>query len=766
MSDHREAAPFAGSRGAARPAASTIEISRERLVENWASARDRALAYLAALEIPVEERETLVTQAIDLAAARASWPAGATATGETLRAVRELLAGSDGASPGASFLRWRVSRVACAPGADNRSIAEGGSLRSVPPLDRRSMLPAIMERRFFRPRAEHRRVEELSVRRARKRRRSEADTAAEEVRSRRRRLEWTRAAARRRLVLMCLVLLPSVVASGFMLEVLPHGGSTWLEAAIVVFFGALFGWISIGFWTALIGFGLLLTRKDRFAVTRTSPGDEPIDSSVRTAIVMPICEEPVDRVFAGLGAIYRSLEQTGDADRFDLFILSDTADPAAWVEEEAAWAHLCRTVSGFGRIFYRRRRARIKRKSGNVAEFCRAWGKRYRYMIVLDADSVMAGRTLARLVRLMERNPEAGVIQTSPVAIGRRSLFGRAQQFAIRVYGPMFTAGLHFWQLGDGQYWGHNAIIRIAPFMAHCGLGRLPGKPPLGGEILSHDFVEAALMGRAGWSLWLAYDLDGSYEEIPSSLLEEMKRDRRWCQGNLQHMRLLFTKGLFGAHRALFLNGALSYMSALLWFAFLSLSTAAAIVNALTPPDYFPAGRSLFPEWPIWRPNWALSLLAVTAMILFLPKLLSIVLIVVRNRGARAYGGVLRLTASVVLEIIVASLLAPIRMVFHTRFVLLNLIGRTVAWRSSRREDSETTWRDALAHHGVDTVVATGWGVSLYWLNPQYFFWVLPIVAALVLSVPLSVLTSRISVGRSARRLRLFVIPEEIAPPP
>src|SRR5947208_14503217 len=239
----------------------------------------------------------------------------------------------------------------------------------------------------------------------------------------------------------------------------------------------------------------------------------------------------------------------------------------------------------------------------------------------------MAGQTLGRLFKLLERPADVAMIQTAPTAESRGSLFARVQQFASRVYGPMFAAGLHFWQLGDGQYWGHNTIIRVEPFMDHCALPRLPGREPLGGEILSHDFVEAALMGRAGWTLWLAYDLDGTYEEVPSTLLEEMKRDRRWCQGNLQHLRLLFTEGLFGAHRALFLNGVLSYVSALLWFTFLSLSTVEAIQNVLREPNYFPSGPSLFPEWPIWRPNWARALLAVTGMILFLPKLLSVALI-------------------------------------------------------------------------------------------------------------------------------------------
>ena len=485
-----------------------------------------------------------------------------------------------------------------------------------------------------------------------------------------------------------------------------------------------------------------------------------------TAIIMPIANEPVERVFAGLQAIYRSLERAGAVERFHFFVLSDSNDPDVMVSEEAAWAAWCRAVDGFGRIFYRRRRARIERKSGNVADFCRRWGAHYRYMVTLDADSLMAGPTIVRLVELMDMHPHVGMIQTAATAVNRRSLFARLQQFASHVYGPMFAAGLHWWQLGDGQYWGHNTIIRVAPFMAHCGLPRLRGREPLGGEILSHDFVEAALMGRAGWGIWLAYDLGGSWEEVPSTLLEEMKRDRRWCQGNLQHLRLLFTEGLFGAHRALFLNGVFSYVSAALWFGFLSLSTVEAIDNALRAPDYFPHGPSLFPEWPIWRPDWAMWLMAVIGVLLFLPKLLAILLIWLGRREARAYGGLARLSLSVLLEILVSSLLAPIRMAFHTRFVLTNLLGRTVGWGSSGREEAETGWSQALRHHGFDSLVASVWGAGLYWLNPGYFWWVTPIIGALLLSVPLSVVLSRVRLGDVTRRWGFFRIPEETVPPP
>ncbi len=775
-------ATFAGTR--------LVELSAERLLQDWKEAHDRALAYLRALDVPAADHEALATEAITSALEREVW-ASRDAVAETLAALRVLLPARypfrDRSRFAAMdpFLAWRLDAALSrrfaphaaaandvatsstpaaserpgatrAPGTDDAPAAE--TVAATPPLARGSMAPEPIERRFLR-----RMLRKLAGKPSGTR----ASFPEGSLRAQRRQMPWTPVAHRRRTLLAFLVLIPSIIASGFMVNVLPKHGGTWLEVFIVFFFGALFGWISIGFWTATLGFFLLATGRDRFAVTKDA-GDpaEPIAPEALTAIVMPIAMEPVDRVFAGLQAIHRSLERAGALAHFNFFVLSDSSDAGTWVREEEAWAEWCREVNGFNRIFYRHRRVRLRRKSGNVADFCRRWGRRYRYMIMLDADSIMSGEALVQLLRMMEHRPDAGMIQTAPTAVERRSLFARVQQFATRVYGPMFAAGLHFWQLGDGQYWGHNAIIRLAPFMEHCALPRLPGKPPLGGEILSHDFVEAALMGRAGYTLWLAYDLPGSWEEVPSTLLEEMKRDRRWCQGNLQHLRLLFTEGLFGAHRALFLNGVLSYVSALLWFAFISLSTAEAIQNALREPDYFPHGASLFPEWPIWRPDWAMWLLAVTGMILFLPKLLSVVLIVVREGSARLYGGVVKLLGSVLIEIVLSSIFAPIRMVFHTRFVLANLFGRTVTWKSQGRDDAETTWREAFRHHGLDTFVASVWGATLYWLNPEYFWWVTPIIGGLLLSVPASVFVSRVGVGDRARAMRLFLVPEETEPPP
>jgi membrane glycosyltransferase len=736
-------------------------VTADRLLQDWKTAHDRAHAYLSALGLSRGEKARLADAAVARAVER-PWEPDGDAIRETLRAACELVqeTGPDPRHDG--FLGWRIAKLIPEAGP---AMLRDGAIAATPEIRRGSMVHEPVERSVL--------ARIVGRLRHGPSRRNGAAVARRPLRALRRGLPWVRAARRRRLLLMLLVLVPTVIASGFMVNVLPYQGRTWLEFAIVVFFGALFGWISIGFWTALLGFWVLVRGRDRFAITNlevstvdgdvTTPADEVGPGDVPTAIIMPICAEPVERVFAGLRAIWASLERAGATSRFHLYVLSDTADPSLAIAEEAAWLEWCREVGGFGRIFYRRRKARIARKSGNVADFCRRFGRRYRHMVTLDADSVMAGSTIVRLVELMDAHPTVGMIQTVPTAVNRRSLLARITQFSSRVYGPMFAAGLHWWQLGDGQYWGHNTIVRVKAFMDHCGLPRLPGREPLGGEILSHDFVEAALMGRSGWGIWLAYDLHGSWEEVPSTLLEEMKRDRRWCQGNLQHLRLLFAEGLFGAHRMLFLNGALSYVSALLWFVFLVLSTVEAVERVLLQPDYFPHGPSLFPEWPIWRPDWAIALIGVIGMILFVPKVLAITMLV--GRGARAYGGVVRLTASVVLEILTSSVLAPIRMVFHSRYVLLNLLGRTVAWKSQGRDDAETSWREALRHHGADSLFASAWGGALYWLNPDYFWWTTPIIGALLLSIPVSVLTSRIGLGDLTRRLGLFRIPEEVEPP-
>jgi len=568
----------------------------------------------------------------------------------------------------------------------------------------------------------------------------------------------------RRLLLATLVLAQTgAFAYGLVNYVLPYHGQQWLELAILALSTILFGWVSLGFWTAVTGFVVLFLGRDRHAITRSVAPGTALPTDGRTAVVMPICNEAVARVFAGLRATYESVAGVGALGHFDFFVLSDSSEPDTLAAERHAWRQLCESVDGFGRIFYRWRQHRIKRKSGNVADFCRRWGSQYRYMVVMDADSVMTGECLTTLVRLMEANPTSGIIQTVPRGAGRDTPYARMQQFATQVYGPLFTAGLQFWQLGESFYWGHNAIIRVAPFMRHCALGRLSGRGPFAGEILSHDFVEAALMRRAGWKVWMAYDLAGSYEEMPPNLLDELKRDRRWCRGNLINSRLFLWGGLHPAHRAVFMTGVMAYVSAPLWLLSLVLSSAFAVLSTVVGPQYFVTSRQLFPIWPEWNAHATLWFALGTAGVLFLPKILGAILALAH--GARRFGGAPGLAVSVVLEIVLSAALAPVRMPFHSQFVLAALTNLQLAWKSPPREDAETTWAEATRRHGLHTLFGLGWGAVVYWLAPSYILWMLPIVGALLLAIPVSVLSSRVAIGRALRRARLFLIPEEADPP-
>ncbi|MGG2396657.1 glucans biosynthesis glucosyltransferase MdoH [Pseudomonas sp. SH1-B] len=592
---------------------------------------------------------------------------------------------------------------------------------------------------------------------------------------------WRHVASMRRAALLVLMLVQTVVATWYMKSVLPYQGWSLVDlglvfeqplresarqilpyvvqTSILALFALLFCWVSMGFWTALMGFFQLLRGRDRYSISATACGNDPISPKARTALVMPIANEHVPRVFAGLRATFESLKTTGQLEHFDFFVLSDSNDPDICVAEQQAWMELCREVEGFGRIFYRRRRRRVKRKSGNIDDFCRRWGSNYRYMVVLDADSVMSGDCLTSLVRLMEANPGAGIIQTAPKASGMDTLYARLQQFATSVYGPLFTAGLNFWQLGESHYWGHNAIIRVKPFIEHCALAPLPGTGAFAGAILSHDFVEAALMRRAGWGVWIAYDLPGSYEELPPNLLDELKRDRRWCHGNLMNFRLFLVRGMHAVHRVVFLTGVMSYLSAPLWLLFLVLSTCLLAIHTLMVPEYFLQPNQLYPLWPRWQPQEAVALFSATMTLLFLPKLLSVLLIWIQ--GAEAYGGRVRVLLSMLLEAGCSVLLAPVRMLFHSLFVTAAFLGWSVQWNSPQRVDDSTPWSEAFRRHGSQVLLGLGWTALVGWLNPDFLWWLAPIVVSLILSPAVSVLTSRTAPGLAARRSKLFLIPEE-----
>ncbi len=578
--------------------------------------------------------------------------------------------------------------------------------------------------------------------------------------------EWQRDGRARRTILLTLTLVPTLLAGLLMSDSMPEQANTVTRFLTVGLFLILFSWVSAGFWTAMAGFLVLLGGGDKHGITRTmNPQQDaaPLKakSHARTAIVMPICNEDVVRVFAGLRATYESLAGIEQPHQFDFFVLSDSYDSDICTAELDAWSSLCRAVGGFDRIFYRRRHRRVKRKSGNITDFCRRWGKNYQYMVVLDADSVMSGTCLSTLVDLMETNPRAGIIQTAPRVAGRGTLYARMQQFATRVYGPLYTAGLHFWQLGESHYWGHNAIIRIAPFMRHCALAPLPGTGPLSGDILSHDFIEAALMRRAGWTVWVAYDLPGSYEEIPPNLLDELGRDRRWCLGNMMNFRLILERGIHPVYRAVFASGLMAYFSSLLWLSFLLISTG-VMASAGFASIYASAATTVVTA-PVAHVNAALLLFIGTASLLIVPKILAISRICMV--GAAEFGGSFRLISSMMMEVVFSALAAPIRMLFHCQFVLSGLLGSRLQWKSPSREDTETTWAEGVRKHGMHTALGVVWALGVYIAYPAYLVWLLPVVGALILSIPLSVFSSRRSLGIRLREMKLLLTPEEYQPP-
>lgn len=573
---------------------------------------------------------------------------------------------------------------------------------------------------------------------------------------------WRPAAYVRRAFLLLAVLLQTATATYFMLSVLPYNGGNWIEAGMASLFAILFCWISVGFWIGLFGYLIRHIGGDPHSLIRQQDAATLAATPLaRTAIIMPIYNEQVGACLGRLKAVYLSLQRTGQLEHFDFYVLSDTREANIWLDEQAAWAALTRELAAEGRLYYRRRPLNQNYKSGNVGDFLRRWGKDYPYMVVLDADSLMSGKALVMMVQLMQRHPGVGILQSSPSLLNGRSVFARVQQFSNQLYGPLFTTGLAAFQLGEAAFWGHNAILRTQPFMQHCGLRKLPGWGLFGGPILSHDFVEAAYIGRAGYEVWLEPELPQSYEESPPTLVEELTRDKRWAKGNLQHLWLMLrSRRLRVAHRMAFLNGIMSYAASPLWLAFLVLATIAAARVAIWPIDYFPNPHQLHPVWPEWEPLRALALILVTFALLFIPKFLAVFDAISHGR-VRAFGGLLRLPISVLLEMLISALLAPIRMLSHTRFVLEALFNLQLKWAGQNRS-GESGWLEAIINQAFGTLLALSWIVFAYWIDPMFFIWSLPVAIPLIFAAPVFVILSRIQAGQTLRRWGLLATPEEV----
>ncbi|NMM13638.1 MAG: glucans biosynthesis glucosyltransferase MdoH [Rhodoferax sp.] len=567
---------------------------------------------------------------------------------------------------------------------------------------------------------------------------------------------WQLAAKRRRTVFMLLTLVSTVLATRLFADMQPDYDNALLQYGQTALFALLSAWVVTGFMTAMMGFYVML-RGDAHSLSAKKVQHHTLDAATRTAIIMPICNEDVRTVFAGLRATCESVALTSHVRAFDVFVLSDSNNPAIIKAERAAWEDLRAQLASQPEqqqveVYYRLRKRRTDRKAGNVADFCRRWGKDYNYMVVLDADSVMSGDCLVSMVKLMEANPTAGIIQTATQAIGHVTLHARAQQFASRVTGRLFTLGMQFWQMGESHYWGHNAIIRVAPFMEHCALARIAGTGGMSGSIMSHDFVEAALMRRAGYHVWLVADLVGSYEQQPPDLLAELQRDRRWCQGNLQNSRLIAEPGIHPVHRSMFATGAMAYLSAPVWLSFLTLGTALWL-----------SGTPMIADWML-LPGELVSLWSWTLCMLFLPRILGIAAVLI-NRQQQSFGGTASLLRSAVLETLIALLQAPIRMVAHSLFVVVALTGLKLEWKSPPREAAAVPWRHALTQLAPMSLVIVALAAGIAMIDASALIWLLPVGLPLLLAIPMTVITSRVGLGTAMRAQNYLLIPEETKSP-
>ncbi len=551
----------------------------------------------------------------------------------------------------------------------------------------------------------------------------------------------------------------TVFAAYQMYLVLNAGGLTTPETAIIALFVALVGWIALSFTSALAGF-VSLVAGGGWGLGIESAGPLP-SVGQRTAILMPIYNEAPARVMSGLQAIDEALQATPAAAQFDIFILSDTTDPDVWIEEEAAFLTLRGQTGGQDRIFYRRRPANTARKAGNIAEWVQRFGAAYPHMLILDADSVMTANAIVRLAAAMERHPTVGLIQTLPVVVNARTLFARLQQFAGRIYGPLIAHGIAWWHGAEGNYWGHNAIIRTRAFADYAGLPELRGRKPLGGHILSHDFVEAALLRRAGWAVHMVPALPGGYEESPPSVPDLAIRDRRWCQGNLQHMAVLPARGLHLVSRMHLLLGIGSYLTAPLWLLFLLTGILIPVQAHFIPPDYFPHGRSLFPVWPVVDPVRSMWLFIGTTAVLLAPKLLGLIALLLNGPERREFGGATRIVAGVLIETLVTGLLAPVMMVTQSVTVLQTLAGHDSGWNAQRRDDGSIPLAALARRYWPHTAFGALLAAASYVVSPLLSLWMSPVLLGLLLAVPLTALTGAVAPGAVLRRAGLLATPEE-----
>ncbi len=537
-----------------------------------------------------------------------------------------------------------------------------------------------------------------------------------------------------------------------------------LKYVILLMHAMLFGMISLMFCYALYGYIALRARPCDTA--QPVPAPAVLRQLPRTALLFPVCDEDIARVAAGVRVIYDSLKRSSGLDAFDFCLLSDSRDPARWCQEESAWFVLAQECGGFDRIHYRHRLLNTGMKSGNISAFLEQWGEAFRYMVIFDADSIMTGPALLELVRRMENNPNAGIIQTHTTIVRAETLMGRMEQFMGRLCGTLLSAGVRYLNPRDGYYYGHNAIIRVSAFMANCRLPRLPWREPLGGQIYSHDVVEAALMRRAGFEVNIADDIEGSYEESPATFPESVRRHRRWCQGNMQNVWLLFSRDLPRPSRQHLLRGLLTYTNSILWLSYLIISTL-VVVQFEDSNLSLVIGSGLGPFNQLSLKVHGAILLALLLLLLLSPVVFSLLTLASNPDRRRAFGGLGRAAVGAVFALFVFAALSPLLMMWVSAIIVSLFLGRKSAWAGQNRAPSQRlSLRDATLSHGWITAIGVIWSTLAYAVNPSFFRLMLPILAPLVLSIPVSIFLSSTAVGQWLRKHKVLLTPEETKPPP
>ncbi|MDA8586659.1 glucans biosynthesis glucosyltransferase MdoH [Rhodobacteraceae bacterium] len=511
-----------------------------------------------------------------------------------------------------------------------------------------------------------------------------------------------------------------------------EGGVTFAEGTVIALVAITFIWVSLSVSTVLVGITRRLLNP---CVTRYS---RVRGSTQNVALLVPIYNEVPADVFGNASAMLKELAHGPKKDAFTLFVLSDTRDEAIAEQELHALSALRATAPRGVDIYYRRRAKNTDKKVGNITDWIEGWGGAYEAMIVLDADSLMSGAAIRQLAHELAAHPEAGLIQSFPVLIGAETLFGRMQQFSNSVYGWLLAEGLATWYQSEGNYWGHNAIIRTKAFADSAHLPYLRGRRGKEDLILSHDFVEAGMLRRAGWAVRFMPRTGGSYEEAPQTLIDYALRDRRWCQGNMQHLRLLATRGFHPVSRFHLLQGAVAFLLSPAWFALVVIWSLISTMpeQALDPIH---AANPFYPVWPKDQPIDGLIFLAFIYTMLLMPKITGVLALGLRRRTRDDYGGWFKFVGTGLLEIVCSVIYAPVLMVQQTIAVVFAALGRSKSWTPQVRQNSKYTWAQTLRFHWVETVVGIAMAAGI--LTGTVSIWLAPIAFSLTIASPLSMLS-------------------------